>query len=670
MPTTEERIQLAQWHLAVRQGLARYSRSDTQATSVGRRESSRLDPPDAKERVRIAAARYELYGPRFLPLMRYGGHDVSNQPRDEDGRWTRVGGTIREKQVRPLAVARPRPAVVAAPSPVAVADQDQAGHRRFQELNELWKQFPVRGPRGLVQLPRSLTAQDKRDFLSESIQRQQAIIDRLKSIIEATRKEAAERERERSLPAIGPQKPGTIDLPIEPTANAPFADRLKYYEEMRRLAFLTRNPELLVDPPADASPNLHYLHARDIGELTGDWSHWALSRMDKVNELAGALAGVAAARGAGTQSAGTQREMAHGAPLKPLPGPHVLSLSPPGPRVATGQVRPTLVGLPNGADVGISPRDSGRAHSPPLLNKESPKPPATQSPPSQPLLPRDQPTMQLPPRRGGLSSAIDIARQHAALPPATDARRSIKLLDPRSGRVIGEQSIDGLRGWKVEADRIHWWNFTPHENQELVGGRRPTVAMAGSVPIPGDDDLSKPPEVHRVEIPQSSGGSTGRSNSGASLTRPSLSAGATASSNATGDDANQFPVEPGGTRGSYDELNGHGVYILRDANGEIRYIGRGDAPRRLTEHRQPGSTKDDLKGQILFNNNLPFDQAYSLENELINMFGGPRSINPSTQLRNDKQGIAESNSGFVDNEFAANDELVIEALRRAYKLER
>lgn len=55
----------------------------------------------------------------------------------------------------------------------------------------------------------------------------------------------------------------------------------------------------------------------------------------------------------------------------------------------------------------------------------------------------------------------------------------------------------------------------------------------------------------------------------------------------------------------------------------------------------------------------------SLEQELMQMLGGPRSTNPSTTLRNSIQGIAESNRDFLNLEFAADTELVIEALRRA-----
>ena len=63
---------------------------------------------------------------------------------------------------------------------------------------------------------------------------------------------------------------------------------------------------------------------------------------------------------------------------------------------------------------------------------------------------------------------------------------------------------------------------------------------------------------------------------------------------------------------------------------------------------------------------FPAAQAQSLEQELMHMLGGPRSVNSATRLRNGIQGIGEAtNRNFLELEFAANDELVIEALRRA-----
>jgi len=112
-------------------------------------------------------------------------------------------------------------------------------------------------------------------------------------------------------------------------------------------------------------------------------------------------------------------------------------------------------------------------------------------------------------------------------------------------------------------------------------------------------------------------------------------------------------------------VNGQGIYLLRDSNDVIRYVGRGDAPARLAAHALPGSGKEDLIGQILFNNNLTARQAISLEQDLMQLLGGAKSVNPGTGLRNTIQGLAESNSRFTKQEFAADDGLVIEALRRA-----
>jgi hypothetical protein len=126
------------------------------------------------------------------------------------------------------------------------------------------------------------------------------------------------------------------------------------------------------------------------------------------------------------------------------------------------------------------------------------------------------------------------------------------------------------------------------------------------------------------------------------------------------------PIRAGGTGATYDEQDGQGIYILRDIDGFIQYVGRGDAPRRLLEHAKPGSGKEDLVGEILFNNNLSAAEAQSLEHELMQMLGGPKSISPGTPLRNMVQGVGESsNPNFLELEFAADDELVIEALRHA-----
>ncbi|MCA9078376.1 MAG: putative Ig domain-containing protein [Planctomycetaceae bacterium] len=129
---------------------------------------------------------------------------------------------------------------------------------------------------------------------------------------------------------------------------------------------------------------------------------------------------------------------------------------------------------------------------------------------------------------------------------------------------------------------------------------------------------------------------------------------------------NLYPTISGGTGANYDQVMGHGVYVLVEPGTDvIRYVGRGDAPARINAHALPGSGLEDLEPRILFNNNLPSDQAVSLEQELMHMLGGPRSVNRHTPLRNGRQGIAESYPAYLPLEFAADTGLVVEALSRA-----
>jgi hypothetical protein len=108
------------------------------------------------------------------------------------------------------------------------------------------------------------------------------------------------------------------------------------------------------------------------------------------------------------------------------------------------------------------------------------------------------------------------------------------------------------------------------------------------------------------------------------------------------------------------------TYEGHTIDGTTIYMLSSDTVFKDTEGEEvPGSGKDDLIGQILFNNNLSAGTAVSLEQELMQAFGGPRSVNPSTCLRNKFQALGESNSGFTKLEFEADDGLVIEALRRA-----
>jgi hypothetical protein len=122
----------------------------------------------------------------------------------------------------------------------------------------------------------------------------------------------------------------------------------------------------------------------------------------------------------------------------------------------------------------------------------------------------------------------------------------------------------------------------------------------------------------------------------------------------------------GGTGAHYNEASGQGLYILRNPRtGVIEYVGRGDAPSRIAAHALPGSGKEGLVAEILWSNNLPMPQAVSLERELMHLLGGPRSLRPNTVLRNQIDSLSPSNPNHVDWEFAADDALLIETLRRA-----
>ncbi|MEN0586041.1 MULTISPECIES: RHS repeat-associated core domain-containing protein [unclassified Kosakonia] len=90
---------------------------------------------------------------------------------------------------------------------------------------------------------------------------------------------------------------------------------------------------------------------------------------------------------------------------------------------------------------------------------------------------------------------------------------------------------------------------------------------------------------------------------------------------------------PGGSKKKYNRAKGQGLYILHE-NGKIRYVGRGDAPTRLNAHaKTPG--KSHLEQLIIFDNNLTKAEAKFLEEKLIGMHGGAKSMNPLTNLLND-----------------------------------
>jgi RHS repeat-associated protein len=127
--------------------------------------------------------------------------------------------------------------------------------------------------------------------------------------------------------------------------------------------------------------------------------------------------------------------------------------------------------------------------------------------------------------------------------------------------------------------------------------------------------------------------------------------------------SSSLPAGSGGTGANYDKINGQGLYVLKDSNGNVKYVGRGDVPQRLSAHSNtPG--KEDLEATTLFNNTLQKAQAKGLEQRLIDNFGGAQSQNPSTPLLNKIRSFSPANPNAQNYTNAATDDLWAEMLRR------
>jgi RHS repeat-associated protein len=124
-----------------------------------------------------------------------------------------------------------------------------------------------------------------------------------------------------------------------------------------------------------------------------------------------------------------------------------------------------------------------------------------------------------------------------------------------------------------------------------------------------------------------------------------------------------LPSNIGGTGRSYDKYAGQGVYILRDEDGVVRYVGRGDAPARIGSHTLDPA-KLHLEGEILWINNLSKSQARGLEQRLIDHFGGARRHVAGSPLVNLIRSFRPSNRNASKYSAAVTEELWEETLRR------
>jgi len=99
----------------------------------------------------------------------------------------------------------------------------------------------------------------------------------------------------------------------------------------------------------------------------------------------------------------------------------------------------------------------------------------------------------------------------------------------------------------------------------------------------------------------------------------------------------------GGTGQNYDKVNGQGIYVLRDPiTGDIKYVGRGDAPARGVAH-STANGKSNLVQEIIHDNNLTKAEAKHIEQRLINQLGGAKSQNANTSLLNEIRSYSPSN---------------------------
>lgn len=124
-----------------------------------------------------------------------------------------------------------------------------------------------------------------------------------------------------------------------------------------------------------------------------------------------------------------------------------------------------------------------------------------------------------------------------------------------------------------------------------------------------------------------------------------------------------MPSGIGGTGANYNKATGQGLYVLRNEAGEIKYIGRGDAPARLATHAD-SIDKGDLIGEVLYTNNLTKAQAKGLEQNLIDRFGGAARKNPDTPLLNQYRSYAPENINAPVYRDAVTGELLQETLKR------
>jgi hypothetical protein len=98
-----------------------------------------------------------------------------------------------------------------------------------------------------------------------------------------------------------------------------------------------------------------------------------------------------------------------------------------------------------------------------------------------------------------------------------------------------------------------------------------------------------------------------------------------------------IPTVIGGTGANYDKYRGQGLYVMyEEVEGRkiIRYIGRGDAPKRIDVHKRDWLGCCKLQGEVIWENNLNKATGKGLEQYFMDAHGKARSERPHTTLGN------------------------------------
>ena len=106
-----------------------------------------------------------------------------------------------------------------------------------------------------------------------------------------------------------------------------------------------------------------------------------------------------------------------------------------------------------------------------------------------------------------------------------------------------------------------------------------------------------------------------------------------------------------------------GVYVLLDTNRVVRYVGRGNAYERVSDHAD-SPDKGHLYSTIVWPNNLTWAEMMGLEQRLMDFFGGAQSDNPRTPLLNKIRNYSRGNPRRAEYEAAVTEELWKETLKR------